>query len=188
MQFKHVLLFTGHMIDAPTRKEPRFPAGMETLVAVEIDKTVRSLIASDNHSLYAISGGARGGDMLFLEACRKQGIQRQMVIGRSFETFLENFARNIPGNWQDRASRIWEDRNTRQDICIAPANVHRYQYVNDHMLTTAQEIGGKVTLIALWDGVKRGKGGPSDFIARARGKADICEIDICRLADCYRRS
>lgn len=186
MYYKHVFLFTGHMIDPPTRKEQRFPAEMEPLVASAIDEAVGKLAGPDAQQTFAISGAARGGDLLFLEACQNRAIDRQMVIGRSFETFLENFARNIPGNWPDRASRIWNHTGTRQDICVAPADAHRYQYVNDHMLATALDLGDTVTLIALWDGVNRGKGGPSDFLERARDKAALHVIPFSDLADRHR--
>lgn len=185
MAYNHVMLFNGHMIDAPTRKTRRFPADMEAHVAAALRAAVGTLVATEESETLAIAGGARGGDLLFLEACRDRGISRRMVIGRPFEEYRENFARNIPGNWPDRADDMWRDPNTEQDVCIAPPHVHRYQFVNDHMLETAIGLSDRVTLVVLWDKVKRGKGGPSDFMERASGKAFIQEIDFSELARGY---
>lgn len=185
MAYNDVLLFTGHMIDAPTRKAKRFPADMEMHVALALRTAVGSLVVAGASETYAIAGGARGGDLLFLEACRDRGISRRMVIGRPFEEYRQNFARNVPGNWPDRASDMWLDPDTEQDVCIAPPHVNRYRYVNDYMLETAMGLSGRVTLIVLWDKVKRGKGGPSDFMERADGKARIHEIDFGEIAERY---
>src|SRR5262245_9142286 len=62
-----VALFSGHMIDAPDRKIPRFPPDKEPAAAAAITDTLSKIgvIPGD----LAICGGACGGDLLFAEAC-----------------------------------------------------------------------------------------------------------------------
>jgi len=60
---KHVLLFSGHMIDGSDRQTPRFPAAKEPLAALAIANTVAEIGAGPGD--LAICGGACGGDLLF---------------------------------------------------------------------------------------------------------------------------
>lgn len=71
---KNVLLFSGHMIDAPDRKTPRFPPNKERIAAAAISQTLEDIGATRGD--LSISGGACGGDFLFAEAC----IARDMAI------------------------------------------------------------------------------------------------------------
>ncbi len=57
------------MIDAPQRKQPRFPAYKENNVREEIKKYLKQEIESTNEELKGIAGGACGGDILFHELC-----------------------------------------------------------------------------------------------------------------------
>jgi hypothetical protein len=63
---KKVLLFSGHMIDAPDRPTPRFPPEKEPVAAVAIANTIVEIGAGPGD--LAICGGACGGDLLFAEA------------------------------------------------------------------------------------------------------------------------
>ena len=62
---KNVLLFSGHMIDAPDRQTPRFPADKEPVAAGAIADTLAKLGAGPGD--LAICGGACGGDLIFAE-------------------------------------------------------------------------------------------------------------------------
>jgi len=75
---KSVFLFSGHMIDAPGRTEPRFPNDEKYVdiaansIAAKLDK-----LAASKDDL-ALCGGACGGDLLFAEACLERGIHFQL--------------------------------------------------------------------------------------------------------------
>ena len=62
-----VLLFAGHMIDKPSRAQPRFPAVQEATAR----RAIRAAIAQAQAcwpagtSALGIAGGANGGDILF---------------------------------------------------------------------------------------------------------------------------
>jgi tetratricopeptide (TPR) repeat protein len=63
-QPRQVLLFSGHMVDAPDRKSPRFPADKEAIAAQKIAETLVQLGAGEGD--LAVSQAAAGGDLLFV--------------------------------------------------------------------------------------------------------------------------
>jgi hypothetical protein len=72
-----VLLFTGHMIDAPDRKTPRFPP--TRAAEAEARRMICQSIAEEQKLepglLVGIAGGGCGGDILFHEVCQELGIE-----------------------------------------------------------------------------------------------------------------
>ena len=70
---RQVFLFSGHMIDAPDRKDPRFPADKEKIAADAIAAKLDELKAGPED--LAFCGGACGGELLFAEACLERGVQ-----------------------------------------------------------------------------------------------------------------
>lgn len=77
---RKVLLFSGHMIDAPMREEPRFPQEKEPLAADAIMRTLARIAAGPED--LAICGGACGGDLLFAEAALARGVKLELYISR----------------------------------------------------------------------------------------------------------
>jgi hypothetical protein len=82
----HTLLFTGHMIDAPQRKVPRFPAAKEGGARQEI-RNCLSKEAPMNQQLMGIAGGASGGDILFHEVCEELSIPSQLYLALPVDEF-----------------------------------------------------------------------------------------------------
>ena len=79
-QRKRVLLFAGHMIDAPDRKSLRFPADKESLARKEIkDAIVKEMNTAPGVSC-GYAGGASGGDILFHEVCAELGIPTRLYL------------------------------------------------------------------------------------------------------------
>ena len=68
-----VVLFSGHMIDAPDRKTPRFPPDKEPVAATAIADALAKIGAAKGD--LAICGGACGGDLLFAEAALARGMR-----------------------------------------------------------------------------------------------------------------
>jgi hypothetical protein len=60
---KNVVLFSGHMIDAPDRKAPRFPPDKASVAAAAIADTLAKIGAAAGDLAIC------GGDLLFAEAC-----------------------------------------------------------------------------------------------------------------------
>ncbi len=63
-----VMAFAGHMVDAPNRATPRFPAVIESKVKDAIKSAIRTLNASIGYCSLAC-----GGDILFAEAIVEEG-------------------------------------------------------------------------------------------------------------------
>src|SRR5437867_380615 len=72
------LLFTGHMVDLPDRKAPRFPPALEESarkrIGVELDGAKGMSVCQ------GFASCARGGDILFHEECRARGIETVIVL------------------------------------------------------------------------------------------------------------
>src|SRR6516225_968414 len=85
---RKVLLFSGHMIDAPGRRETRFPADRELIAAAAIAKTLVQIDVGPGD--LAICGGACGGDLLFAEASLARGSTLELYIPFDEPTFLAN--------------------------------------------------------------------------------------------------
>ena len=90
----HIIIFTGHMLDAPGRKVPRFPAASEDLarkmIRQAVEKEVRETRAAGKE-LFGISGGASGGDILFQEVCNAMGIPSKMYLALPKDTYIWGF-------------------------------------------------------------------------------------------------
>ena len=72
-----VFLFSGHMVDAPDRPTPRFPAEKELIAAQRIAEALDHLSAGPED--LAFTQGACGGDLLFTEACQQRGVKVQWL-------------------------------------------------------------------------------------------------------------
>jgi hypothetical protein len=159
---RYVFLFSGHMIDAPGRKEPRFPADKEKIADREIAKKLDELDAGPKD--LALCGGACGGDLLFAEACLKLGVYLQIRIPFDELTFLKNSVTFAGGNWRDRYYAVKNNKLTTllvmpEELGPTPENANPYERDNLWQLYTALSMGAdKVRLICLWDG--KGGDGP----------------------------
>ena len=83
---KNVVLFSGHMIDAPDRKAPRFPPSREPIAAAAIAATLEDIGAGRGD--LGMCGGACGGDLLFAEACLAKGMRLEIYLPLDEPEFL----------------------------------------------------------------------------------------------------
>jgi hypothetical protein len=157
---RKVLLFSGHMIDAPGREEPRFPADKEPIAADAIANVLTAIDASPLD--LAICGGACGGDLLFVEAVVARGSALELYIPFEEPTFLTNSVDFADADWRDRfltvrsRSRLHVMPDERGPL---PTGANPYEANNLWMLESAERSGGeKVEFICLWNG--RGGDGP----------------------------
>src|SRR5437764_11248177 len=99
---RNVLLFSGHMIDAPGRTEPRFPASKEGVAADAIAKLLDTPDVAANPSDLAICSGACGGDLLFAEACLARGAGLELYLRFDENTFPQNSVDFADADWRAR--------------------------------------------------------------------------------------
>ena len=97
---KKVILFSGHMIDAPDRENPRFPANKDSIAANAIAAALEGAGAGADD--LCICGGACGGYLLFAEAALAHGACLELYIPFEEATFLSKSV--------DFANRDWRAR------------------------------------------------------------------------------
>ena len=159
---RYVFLFSGHMIDAPDRKEPRFPSKKEKAAAEAIRAALHSMDAGPSD--IGLCGGACGGDLLFAEACLDKKMHIELRIPFDEPTFLKKSVLFAPGNWAARFERVKKSPMTTlyvmpTELGPTPEDKDPYERDNLWQLYTALSLGPeKVRFICLWDG--KGGDGP----------------------------
>ena len=159
---RNVLLFSGHMIDDPRRKEPRFPASKEPVAAAAIAKLLSAADIDANSSDLAICGGACGGDLMFAEACLARGTSLELYIPFDETTFLEKSVDFAGPEWNRRffAAKASATLHVMPDeLGPLPPGDDPYERNNMWMLESAARFGPeKIIFICLWNG--KGGDGP----------------------------
>lgn len=180
-QPRQVFLFSGHMIDAPDRPQPRFPAQKEADAARAISATLDAMQADPND--LAICGGACGGDLIFAEAALARGCRLHIHIQFEEPAFLEASVAFAGDAWMDRYRTVTSHPNTRlriqpNDLGPPPAGTDPYERNNLWQLHAALARGPeKVHCIALWNGAGgAGPGGARHMVETVRRLAG--EVNI----------
>lgn len=153
-----VLLGAGHMVDAPTRAEPRFPSALVPQATQAIEQALDAIGIGPDDLLLTI--GAAGGDLLIAEGCLRRGATVQLMLPQAEPAFLESSVmRSDDGAaWRDRyyalkAQLAQPPRIASDELGPAPAGVNMYERCNLWLLYTALAWGvDRVRLLVLWDG------------------------------------
>ena len=157
-QPRQVILFSGHMIDAPGRSPPRFPRDKEPIAAARIAEALDQLGANDQD--IAFCQAAAGGDLLFLEACQRRGVRCQVLLPFSEPDFIKASVMPIEGDdeWCKRFYAITPQlpkppRIMPDELGPLPKDVDAFERCNLWLLYSALACGmDKVRFIALWNG------------------------------------
>ncbi len=153
---RHVFLFSGHMVDAPGRTTPRFPAAQVPVAQRAIEQTLEALGAGASD--VAISSGACGGDLLFAQACLARGVASQVYLPFTEPEFLKNSVTFAGDAWRTAFYNV--KRNPKTTALVMPERLgplptgrDAYERVNLWQLHTALSYGpDKVHFICLWNG------------------------------------
>ena len=182
-----VVLFSGHMIDAPDRKTPRFPADKESVAAAAIADALSGIgvISGD----LAICGGACGGDLLFADACLARGMRVELYSPFDEPAFLAESVDFAGGNWHERYFAV-KSRATLHvmpdELGPLPDGENAFERNNQWMLARAARFGGeRMAFISLWNGQGGdGPGGAKHLMEEARRKtARVVWLDTTKLWD-----
>jgi hypothetical protein len=189
---KRVLVFTGHMIDAPVREKPRFPPDKEDVARRKIKEAVQEEMKAGKGVSFGIAGGASGGDILFHEVCAELGIQTHLYLALRSHLYVNASVRPAGPEWMERfrhlhtrlsdgacvrvLSEVEEEPKDEKEYLPAwlrsKPDYNIWQRSNLWMLHNALSAGGDkcVTLIALWDcePTGDGPGGTSDLVQQAQ--------------------
>jgi hypothetical protein len=157
---RQVFLFSGHMIDAKSRKPPRLPPDKEPIIARAIGAVLDEFAAGRGD--LGITAGACGGDLLFAEALLERGAALELRLPFDEPTFLresvdfEKAPSTIPDRWHERFMKA----KVRAKVLVmpdilgpTPDSASSYEHCNLWMLEDALRIGPeKLCFICLWDG------------------------------------
>jgi hypothetical protein len=173
-----VLVFTGHRMDSPERKAPRFPADKELIAREAIKKVVQDELASADGKVVGIAGGASGGDILFHEVCAELEVPTQLFLALPQDQYCVASVQSAGPTWIERYNDLCQRLPPR---ILGPSrelarwlrpkqNYDIWRRTNLWMLHNAIALGGtNVTLIALWDGQGGdGPGGTEDMFENAK--------------------
>lgn len=157
-----IVVFAGHMVDRPDRTSPRFPEGLQDMVAREIAKCLSKYDAKISYS-----GAACGSDILFLEEMIRQGGETNVVLPVPVEEFLKASVDIVPGaDWSDRFRKVLEgasrvivaSRHHISESAIALEYSNMMQ--NGLALLRAEVLDTEVRPLVVWDGgIGDGPGG-----------------------------
>jgi len=183
---KRVLLFTGHMLDAPGRAEPRFPPDKVEIAKQKIAEAVAAEQQIAGGIAYGIAGCASGGDILFHQVCEAMNIPTHIFLAVPRELYIRASVAQAGPQWIEEFNRLVRARPVRV-LCESKDlprwlqdkpdyNIwHRNNLWSLHNALAAAG-GENVTLIALWNGASGdGSGGTADMveIAQERGAKTI---------------
>lgn len=181
---KHIILFTGHMIDNKDRTDPRFPAGKEMRVKQAMAERITKLKKNVTQELTGIAGGACGGDILFHELCRDTGIHTEMYLALPVEKFKKESVSFAGKEWDERFDELIAEIPVHILDEKEDRNSNVWEMANMWMLENGLKNGGSnMTLLALWDGKGGdGSGGTEHMIKKAREQgAEVEIIDINKI-------
>jgi hypothetical protein len=170
---RRVLLFSGHMIDAPARSEPRFPPAAEPVAARAISQVLQQLTAGPGD--LAICGGANGGDLLFAEAALQRGCPLEVYLPFDETRFIETSVGFAGGDWVARFRHVLDAACVEVMSDDAGPGADPYARNNLRMLSAACRHGSeRVDFICLWNGAEGdGPGGTAHLqaeVARRGGR------------------
>ncbi len=188
-----VFLFTGHRIDSAKREKPRFPAAQESVAREAIRAALADEKGMTHGSMLGISGGANGGDILFLEVCEELGIPTEMMLALPEEQFIEASVDADDKSWVRRFHAQTEKHPDVPVLAESPvlpkwlqfkSNYDVWQRNNLWLVSEALcRAPEHLTLIALWDGASGdGPGGTEHMVSLAReGGARVIHLDTRKL-------
>jgi hypothetical protein len=168
------MLFSGHMIDAPDRDQPRFPANKESVAANAIAAELEELGAGARD--LCICGGACGGDLLFAEAALARGARLELYIPFEEVTFLSKSVDFANCDWRARFSSAKSHASLHVlplERSATPEDGDPYEQNNLWMLEAATRFGAqKVEFICLWNGQQGdGPGGTRHLMEEVRRRS-----------------
>lgn len=182
---RHVLLFSGHRVDAPDRTEARFTLAMVPAVTQRIKRELERLDAGASD--IALCQAAAGGDLLFLEACQARGVSCQVLLPTDEAAFIEKSILSSSdgpawlGRWLAVRQGLHDSPRCMPEVLGAtPPGVDPYERCNGWLLDSAIAYGAdKLRFLCLWDGKSGdGPGGVGHMIDAVQGHGGVvCRID-----------
>ncbi|WP_447968980.1 tetratricopeptide repeat-containing protein [Nitrospira sp. M1] len=188
----HVILFTGHRIDAEGRKSPRFPREKEAQGRAMIKEALMKEKEKNKGTFLGISGCASGGDILFHEVCKELDIPSQIYLAIPQNAYMKASVADAGPQWVERFNALLKtqsiemlsDFNELPRWLRAKKDYNIWQRSNLWMLHNALAISqNNLTLLALWNGEPGDDaGGTEDMVKRVKERgAHFIHLDTRKL-------
>ena len=164
-EFPSVVVFAGHMVDAPGRAAPRFPAEREPQIREEICRQLRAVKAG-----YGYSSAACGGDIIFCECLLEMDAKVNLVLPCPVDAFKRQSVSFAGPEWERRFHNVLGNATTllianpaeyassAADPALAMGFIYANRIVTGLAVLQTEALDLELHAIALWDG-KRGDGG-----------------------------
>jgi hypothetical protein len=157
-----VVVVSGHMVDAPDRPRPRFPASAVPRVAAEVAAALDRWGVGPETTL--VTGGARGADILAAEAALARGARLRLVLALPPDEFVAASVALPGSDWANR----FRDLVRVADVEVVDGDGEDvFTLTNERILTVARQLDPQPYAIVVWDGeAGDGPGGTEDFVRR----------------------
>lgn len=190
-QPRQILLFSGHMVDAPDREVPRFPLEKVPQAEAAIAGVLDRLGAGPED--LALTQGASGGDLIFAEACQARGVKLQLLQPYPEPDFIERSVVPALGDWPGRYYRVKAKLAPEQSLrCmineLGKLGGNAYERCNLWLLNNALAYGPeKVRFVCLWDGGDGdGLGGTRHMLEQVKKRTgQVIWLDTRKLGGVY---
>jgi hypothetical protein len=178
----HPLVFSGHMIDAPGRAHPRFPADQENTAKAQIEEAIREIRAAAEQRkerVIGMAGALNGGDLLFNEVCHDLGIQTVVFLPVPEIAYRTTAISGPASGWAERYHEVLDKAEkvltlarteTQPGWLLSRPDYSTWQRSNRWIMhhAWATTTDKRVTVLALWNGQPGdGPGGVADLVAAA---------------------
>jgi tetratricopeptide (TPR) repeat protein len=179
-RYGKVVIGSGHMIDTPDRKTPRFTPEMEAGVRAAIAQRLEQWEIGRGD--LGVCGGARGADILFAEECARRGAKVRLLIAKDLDAFVESSVRLPESDWSARFRALCEKSEVAiqpERLGQPPADISPYARNNRWIVNTARAEGEnsqRIYALVVWNGEEsKGRGGAADFVRLAGAYAGSLE-------------
>ena len=168
MDVPPVLIYTGHMIDAPGRAQRRFDPDMEDAVRADIQAQLAAIQPA------AVYGSAAcGADILCLECAHESGSELHIILPFPVEQFrISSVETAGNGRWGERFEKLLEIANEVLVVGERPPEGHPSTYEYANLIITglgrlrAQMLDTRLQGLAIWDGIRtEDPGGTSSVVS-----------------------
>ncbi|MFN8411462.1 MAG: TRAFs-binding domain-containing protein [Anaerolineales bacterium] len=163
-----VFLFTGYMVDYPSKEKQTFPADKENEIRTEIRKKLEKFHAGSNDLAFA-AGLSAGSEIIFAEECANMGVHVEVHLPLPEASYIREFVSPGGETWVDRFYKIRshplvDEMYQLENVGNPKEDDDPYERNNRWALYSSLIRGiDKVRLIAIWNGVG---GRPKDRDAR----------------------
>jgi class 3 adenylate cyclase/tetratricopeptide (TPR) repeat protein len=161
-----LVIFSGHMIDAPDRRIPRFPPEKEGAIRELLEKQLEAMNAG-----IGFASAACGSDILFLETMLARGGAIHIVLPWPAEEFVKTSVDlDGKGTWNKRFEAVLARAASIRILgqLYMPGSAIGFEYcnlaVNGLARVFARSLDLDITPLAVWDGFVGGPGGTGSFV------------------------